>query len=67
MIVNCELLGLLLVSWRVLVWHICCLKKFVFDKYFLPKINKRRHDKLVAKVRKEEAEKGDKNNKGGEE
>ncbi|QED25658.1 hypothetical protein [Spiroplasma citri] len=42
-------------------------KKFVFDKYFLPKINKRRHDKLVAKVRKEEAEKGDKNNKGGEE
>ncbi|QIA69921.1 adhesin (plasmid) [Spiroplasma citri] len=42
-------------------------KKFVFDKYFLPKINKRRHDKLVEKVRKEEAEKGDKNNKGGDE
>ncbi|WP_199558540.1 adhesin [Spiroplasma sp. ChiS] len=37
-------------------------KRFVFDKYFLPKINKRRHDKLVEKVRKEEAEKGDKNN-----
>ncbi|QIA71755.1 DUF3688 domain-containing protein (plasmid) [Spiroplasma citri] len=42
-------------------------KRFVFDKYFLPKINKCRHDKLVEKVRKEEAEKGDKNNKGGDE
>ncbi|AXF97213.1 ligand-binding sensor domain-containing protein [Spiroplasma phoeniceum] len=42
-------------------------KRFVFDKYFLPKINKRRHDKLVEKVRKEEAEKDSQNNKGGEE
>nr|WP_011310478.1 adhesion related protein, transmembrane [Spiroplasma citri]CAI94298.1 adhesion related protein, transmembrane [Spiroplasma citri] len=42
-------------------------KKFVFDKYFLPKINKRRHDKLVEKVRKEEAEKDAQNNKGGDE
>nr|WP_011310421.1 adhesion related protein, transmembrane [Spiroplasma citri]CAI93802.1 adhesion related protein, transmembrane [Spiroplasma citri] len=40
-------------------------KKFVFDKYFLPKINKRRHDKLVEKVRKEEAEKDAQNNKKG--
>nr|CAI94278.1 adhesion related protein, transmembrane [Spiroplasma citri] len=40
-------------------------KKFVFDKYFLPKINKRRHDKLVEKVRKEEAEKEAQNNKKG--
>ncbi|AXF97285.1 adhesin [Spiroplasma phoeniceum] len=42
-------------------------KRFVFDKYFLPKINKRRHDKLVEKVRKEEAEKEAQNNKGGDE
>ncbi|QIA71743.1 adhesin (plasmid) [Spiroplasma citri] len=41
-------------------------KKFVFDKYFLPKINKRRHDKLVEQVKKEEAEKDAQNNKGGE-
>nr|WP_011310445.1 adhesion related protein, transmembrane [Spiroplasma citri]CAI94245.1 adhesion related protein, transmembrane [Spiroplasma citri] len=40
-------------------------KRFVFDKYFLPKINKRRHDKLVEKVRKEEAEKDAQNNKKG--
>ncbi|WP_114565646.1 hypothetical protein [Spiroplasma phoeniceum] len=43
-------------------------KRFVFDKYFLPKINKRRHDKLVEKVIKEEAEKETQNNnKGGDE
>ncbi|WP_426606008.1 adhesin [Spiroplasma endosymbiont of Glossina fuscipes fuscipes] len=41
-------------------------KRFVFDKYFLPKIKKRRHDKLVEQVRKEEAEKEEQNNKGGE-
>ncbi|WP_424527554.1 hypothetical protein [Spiroplasma endosymbiont of Glossina fuscipes fuscipes] len=41
-------------------------KRFVFDKYFLPKIKKRRHDKLVEQVRKEEAEKEKQNNKGGE-
>ncbi|WP_101519385.1 hypothetical protein [Spiroplasma melliferum] len=32
-------------------------KRFVFNKYFLPKIKRRRHLKLVEQVRKEEAEK----------
>ncbi|KAI92021.1 DUF3688 family protein [Spiroplasma melliferum] len=42
-------------------------KRFVFNKYFLPKIKRRRHLKLVEQVRKEEAEKDAQNNKGGEE
>ena len=43
-------------------------KRFVFDKYISPKIIKRRHDKLVEKVKKEESEKDEQNkNKEGEE
>jgi hypothetical protein len=42
-------------------------KRFVFDKYFLPKIKRRRHLKLVEQVRKEEAEKEAAKQKEGDE
>ncbi|WP_424527528.1 adhesin [Spiroplasma endosymbiont of Glossina fuscipes fuscipes] len=41
-------------------------KKFVFNKYIYPKIIARRHDKLVEQVRKEETEKQEQNEQGGE-
>ncbi|MFJ1522786.1 MAG: adhesin, partial [Spiroplasma sp. ald] len=41
-------------------------KRFVFDKYFLPKIKKRHHLKLVEQIKKEEAEKEATKQKGGE-
>nr|ABC60222.1 Arp2 [Spiroplasma kunkelii CR2-3x] len=53
------LAGLALFGWL--------FKRFVFDKYFLPKIKKRRHLKLVEQIKKEETEKEAENNKGGDE